>query len=134
AGALTASRELVDSYGLWVDDRERVGGLVRVALPDGSEAFAKTCSTCHARTDELGHLVRGATNAHFDLGGAMYRHAVVNGGSQPARVSALLEWGPGQVDVTGDGVANPTAITDLRPIRYQNRLNWAGTLHNSLPA
>src|SRR5690606_16796177 len=34
AGALTASRELVDSYGLWVDDRERVGGLVRVALPD----------------------------------------------------------------------------------------------------
>jgi mono/diheme cytochrome c family protein len=32
--------------------------------------------------------------------------------------------------VTADGIDNPVAITDLRPVRYQQNLHHAATLHN----
>lgn len=133
-GSMTDSAELAERYGLWRDARGHLGGLVRVALPDGTEAFAKTCATCHARpTEPGGPLVLGATNPDFDHG-AIDHLRLSEQGIPPERLTTLLDWGPGQVDVTGDGVHNPTAITDLRPIRHQSRLHWAATLHNSLPA
>lgn len=122
--AAVKSEENAADVGLWVDRRERLGGLVRVQLGD-REAFAVTCATCHGSTDSAGELVHGRTNSNYDV----QRLARLHGGAGGASA-----WGPGRVDVTGDGVDNPAAITDLRPVRYQSRLHWAATLENSLEA
>jgi mono/diheme cytochrome c family protein len=120
--AAVESADRADELGLWTDSRGRLGGLVRVRLPDGRESFATTCATCHASPDASGELVYGRTNARLDRDKIGRVHA---GGA------ATSAWGAGQVDVTPDDVDNPTAITDLRAIRYQSRLHWAATLHNS---
>lgn len=117
--AAFASESAAREAGLW-QDGERVGGFVRARLDDGSEMFAATCASCHASTVD-GELVDGRTNPDVDR----------------SRISRMFhgipgtDWGPGRVDVTDDGVRNPTAVTDLRAIRHQNRLHWAATLHNS---
>lgn len=77
---------------------------------------AYTCATCHASV--VGdQLVVGRNNPELDA-------AVIAGDGSfgPA-------WPLGTVDVTADGVENPVAITDLRPIRYQKRMHHAATLH-----
>lgn len=132
-GATTESREALERYGLWIDDRGRVGGLVRVRVADGTERFAVTCATCHARTDERGRLVHGATNAAFDWGAIAYDDALARG-ADPEDVHHLAQWGPGQVDVTPDGVTNAAAITDLRAVAHHDYLHWAGTIDNDLIA
>lgn len=86
------------------------------ALVEAEGVTYKTCATCHARDDD-GTRVYGAANVDLDLGGAL-------GAS----------WGLGHVDPTPDGMHNPTGITDLRPIRYQNHLNVAASIQNSLVA
>lgn len=114
------SNETADDLGLWRTDDGRLGGFVRARLPDGRETFASTCASCHASVVD-GALIDGRTNSAIDRGAMIRRF---HGGSGS-------EWGPGRVDVTPDGETNPTAITDLRPIRHQNRLHWAATLYNS---
>jgi hypothetical protein len=107
-------------YGLYEHDGQ-VGGLVRAKLADGSEHLALTCATCHAKP-EGARLVLGKANddLRIDLLEA------------DASGTAPEPWGPGRVDVTADGVQNPTAITDLRPVRFQVNLHRAGTLKNGL--
>ena len=114
-----ADDESVEEFGLWRHDG-RVGGLVRAQIPNGGETFGATCSTCHASTLD-GALVDGRANANIDHSALLRR----------ARGLPGSDWGPGVVDVTPDGVDNPVAISDLRPIRHQQRLHWAATLHNS---
>ena len=119
----------LEQSGLWVDEREHVGGLVRVRVADGTERFAVTCATCHARSDG-GALVHGAASPTFDWGVVAHR-AAVEAGRPPEAIEDLLGWGPGRIDVTPDGAQNPAAIADLRATRHQPYLHWAGTLHNS---
>jgi mono/diheme cytochrome c family protein len=132
-GATTDARDTVDRFGLWVDGRGRVGGLVRVHLADGSERFAVTCATCHARPDASGALVHGVANERFDWGAILYRDQLELG-RDPEEAAAYAEWGPGQVDVTPDDTNNPAGIPDLRAVRHQPYLHWAGTLVNDLVA
>lgn len=131
-GEASSDRERLERYGLWVDDRGHVGGLVRVRVP-GGERFAVTCATCHSRTDDDGRLVRGATNAAFDWGRITY-DAYVERGQDPSGFAHLAEWGAGQVDVTPDGVHNAAAMTDLRATSRHRYLHWAGTLENDVIA
>ncbi len=123
---LSAAPEFSDApdhgYGTWTDDRGRWGGLVQAQASDRTY-LAKTCATCHARTDADGRLVYGASNAALDLGRARAEQGIAG--------QLSLEWGPGHVDPTADGLNNPTGITDLRPIRYQNHLNVAASIKNS---
>jgi mono/diheme cytochrome c family protein len=114
------SDEDAEELGLWKTDDGRLGGFVRARLPDGSETFAATCASCHASVVD-GRLVDGRTNPNIDRGGMIRRF---HGGRGS-------EWGPGQADVTADGMRNPTAITDLRPVSRQRHLHWAATLKNS---
>ncbi len=100
--------------GLRIDDDGVVQGVVWVQLPNGPQP-ALTCAACHA-----GGKGVGRANAAFDLG------AVIGGGC-----GTPSAWGPGRVDVTADGVDNPTAIPDLRPVRHQLYLHRAGTVKNS---
>lgn len=115
---LTDQPELLQQLGLWRDARGHSGGLVVVRYADGSEQPALTCASCHARVDDRGQLVIGAAS-DFDWG-----LLVLDPEHSP--------WGPGQVDVTADGVDNPASIPDLRAVRHQTRLHWSGNLHNGL--
>jgi mono/diheme cytochrome c family protein len=117
---------LVERYGLWVDDRGRVGGLVRVGLPDGREATAVTCATCHAVPGPDRVLEHGRSNAAFDRGGLTARF-----GTGP-RAHEAGGWSRGAVDVTADGIINAAAITDLRAISRQSHLHHTATLRNGL--
>ncbi len=107
-------------YGLFDGDGQ-LGGFVYVKLPDGTTSAAVTCSTCHSTTDG-GRWIAGRANAAFRLD-RMTADAVGGGPDL---------WGPGRLDVTGDGVDNPTAITDLRPVRFQLYLQRAATVRNDL--
>jgi len=123
--------ESVERYGLSVDDRGRVGGLVRVRTPSGGERFAVTCATCHARAVD-GELVHGmASRADW---GALAHRAGLRAGQDPERLAPYLAWGPGRVDVTSDGVNNPVAMSDLRPLARQPYLHWAANVRNDLVA
>lgn len=114
-------------YGLWVDDRGRVAGLVMASTADGREHPAWTCSSCHARPGESGALIYGAPASLLNRGAMAPRGA---DGSRPVSWS----WGPGVLDVTADGVDDPTAILDLRATAHQSHLHWEATLRNGLPA
>lgn len=121
------SADNLDRVGLWRDDRDRIGGLVAQTLEDGTEMVAWTCSTCHASVREpQGQLVHGRANAMIDTG-ELYRL----GGYDDSIVGA---WRPGQIDSSQDGVDNPTAIPDLRSVRYQSHLHAAASIANDLMA
>ncbi len=121
------SQEHADRFGLWTAPDGRVGGLVRVRISDSAEGFAPTCSTCHASVVD-GALVMGRPNAEFD-----YDAMMLHGLSGP-QTFPPSRWGAGAIDVTPDGVENPAAMADLRAVRHQTRLHWAGTIYNSLEA
>ena len=81
--------------------------------PNGPRIYpALTCATCHA--------YREADGTDWPGRPSTFNYSAIFGG----------DWGPGRVDVTGDGVSNPTAVTDLRPLRLQQYLHKAATLHN----
>lgn len=103
-----------EACGLEVGPDGVIEGIVWVQLPDGPQP-ALTCAACHA-----GGEGAGRSNAKFDL------QAILSG-----RCGSPSRWGPGRVDVTADGVDNPTAIPDLRPVGWQGYLHRAGTLANS---
>lgn len=120
--------------GLWVDAEGRVGGLVAETFEDGSERLAWTCATCHASVRVPGGpVVAGRSNAGLKVS-ELYR--LSDRGSEDRGYGELpaSDWRPGQVDSSRDGVENPTAIPDLRPIRYQSHLHTAATVDNSLMA
>src|SRR5262249_5348856 len=116
-----------ERFGMWTDARGHVAGLVSVTTADGVEHTAWTCSGCHARPDARGNLVYGAPAAALD-----------RGAMSPSRPDGTppesWAWGPGRLDVTADGIENPTAILDLRATSHQSYLHWEATLHNDLPA
>ncbi|MEL6178904.1 MAG: hypothetical protein AAFS10_08115, partial [Myxococcota bacterium] len=114
--------ELAERFGLWRSAELGWGGVVWTQLPDGSWETALTCASCHAAPQD-GVLVWGLNNTRLDLGAWM---AQANGDW----TSPALGWGPGRVDVTGDGADNPVAIPDLRPLRHQTHLHRTGSVRN----
>jgi mono/diheme cytochrome c family protein len=115
APGLEAAAALPDSGGIWSDGGRL--GAVWVSVASGGVSAATTCATCHASKDEHG-LVAGRNNANVDA-------ARIYGTQQSA-----APWLRGTVDVTDDGVDNPVAIADLRPLRMQQNLHHAATLRN----
>jgi mono/diheme cytochrome c family protein len=111
-----------DHAGVW--QHEGRFGAVWVSLPRGLVRAAFTCATCHA--SKVGdRLVPGRNNADLDA------PRVYDNGNVPNVIGlATPSWGRGLVDVTADAIDNPVAITDLRPVRYQQNLHHAATLHN----
>lgn len=105
-----------DSAGMW-NDAGRFGP-VWVSLPMAGVTTALTCATCHASKDARG-FVPGRNNADLDA-------TRIFAGSR-----APWAWPLGTVDVTDDGLGNPVAIADLRPVRLQKNLHHAATLVNS---
>jgi hypothetical protein len=86
-------------------------------------AFA--CAGCHAAPIEAGGpIVVGLNNADLDLSGMILKAGGVDTGFSP--------WGEGRVDVTSDGIENPTAIPDIRATRHVTHLHRAATVRNGL--
>lgn len=127
---LVRQNEDLTWWGMGVDDEGQVGGLVEVQLASGGIALGMTCATCHGDVVD-GVPVDGRAVADFDRG-RLLADAAVGGGAGDGPAQAV--WGAGRVDVTADGVSNPQAIADLRPIRYQRQLNATGGVTNTLPA
>lgn len=127
AGTLALDAVSRTRFGMWNDERGRVAGLVRVTTADGTSHAAWTCSGCHARTDAAGHLVHGAPAVALDRGAMT---PAPPDGTPPVSWG----WGSGRLDVTPDGIDNPTAIPDLRALSHQTHLHWEATLVNGLPA
>ena len=123
-GVALASREAAAHYGLWTDAGLGVGGLVRVALVDGTTALAVTCATCHAAAD-AGSIVMGRPNANLDVGAALLDSGSI---ADAARGAAVAAWGPGRADVTSAGATEPVAFSDLRPVRWLTHLHHDATL------
>jgi mono/diheme cytochrome c family protein len=115
--------------GVW-DDAGRLA-TVWVSLPRGLIRPAFTCATCHA--SKVGdRLVPGRNNADLDAARLYSGGGGVNvlTGDEGGGLAVTPSWGLGRVDVTPDGIDNPVAISDLRPVRYQQNLHHAATLHN----
>jgi mono/diheme cytochrome c family protein len=126
-GALSESTSARAAFGMSTDARGRVAGVVRVVTLDGGRHVAWTCSGCHARLAEGGQLMPGPAAVELDRGGMS--PALPDGTPPPA-----WAWGRGRIDVTADGIDNPTAIPDLRATSHQSHLHCEATLKNSLPA
>jgi Cytochrome c len=126
APPLVLNDEVVAKYGLWVDARRGVGGLVFAEMADGTRRIEFTCSTCHA--DRFGsQLLAGVPNGHVDIG-KMYADAGERTGASPAASAGYRAWGPGRVDVTTADGGVPERMADLRPIRWASHLHYDATL------
>jgi len=112
-------------YGLWVHEGA-VAATVWTAVPTGPPRAALTCATCHASV-LAGELVEGRNNPDLDLERLAFD-------ADQAAVADPTTGRPGRVDVTDDGFDNPTAIADLRAVRWQLNLHRAATLKNGLVA
>lgn len=114
-----------ERYGFWTAPDGALGGLVRVALADGSVGLAYACATCHATVGRDGSVVAGLANASLDLGALGADGNPTLTASQEARLRA---WGRGRVDVTTDDGTEPVATPDLRAVREQAFLQRAGAV------
>ncbi len=112
-----------DPYGLW-RSADSLGAVVREQVTAGPPRLAVTCATCHAMPGADGRIVAGRPNARLDLGGML--------AAEFPSTAARPVWGPGRVDLSDDGVDNPVAISDLRPVRSERYLHHDATVRNGL--
>jgi cytochrome c5 len=120
------SRRAAAQYGLWVDEKQGVGGLVRARMADGTGMLSLTCATCHEAVGADGALAAGLPNAALQLGAAILDAEGLAGA--PPSVSAIASWGPGRVDVTTTAGTEPARIADLRPVRFLTYLQQDATV------
>ncbi len=112
-------------YGFWTGPDGALGGLVRVALSDGTVGLACSCATCHSAAGPGASLAVGVANGALDLGAL---GADSNPTIPPSEEGRLRRWGPGRVDVTTDEGREPVAIPDLRVVREQSYLQRSGAV------
>lgn len=126
---MLAAMTSADHAGVW--DHEGRFATVWASLPNGLVRPAFTCATCHA--SKVGdRLIAGRNDADLDAA-RLYGNGGVDvlTGQTNGDLRFTPTWGRGRVDVTPDGIDNPVAISDLRPVRYQQNLHHAATLHNA---
>lgn len=106
--ALVRTRADAERMGLYIEDDGRVRGLIEAETASGWVP-ALTCSGCHGRFD-----------------GSAFRLAIPN----ERLAIGSPSWPLGTMDVTDDGIENPTRPSDLRPIARQARLHHTGNVVN----
>lgn len=127
-----------DSYVTWLAGRpdlwDAVGlpveggvarGIVKYRALDGSVQVGISCALCHG-ADET----PGKGDRRLDLGRARQLFNAAHG----VRSGLALDWGPGRVDVSEDGVDAPLAIPDLWSLRHADWLNHSGIIQVHGPA
>jgi hypothetical protein len=106
-----ASQDGRSGSGLARSADRRIGALVLVRYPEGSEHYALTCAGCLAWVQPDGTR-RDRAAAALDLASLL----AAGSGKVP-------DWGPGRLDVTADDRDDPVAIPDLRATRHQRLLH-----------
>lgn len=102
----------------WGGDGYGLHHVVTATVPRG-DLPALTCASCHARDG-----VAGPSNYGLDYGRLL--------DDWHRTQTAAGAWGPGRIDVTADGIDNPTAIGDLRPVALQTHLHRTASVRNGL--
>lgn len=97
--------------GLRVDADGVVQGAVEAETESGW-VVALTCAGCHSALRD-GARIAGLSNELIDI-----------------TAIGIGNWPRGTMDVTRDGVDNPTRPADLRPLVFQNRMHHTGNLAN----
>ncbi|HZE89291.1 MAG TPA: hypothetical protein VE404_07080 [Verrucomicrobiae bacterium] len=122
AGAATAE-DLRAKFGVLIEPRGHLIGLVGMPSPDGRVDYGWSCALCHAAIAPDGTVVTGAPNHAYDNG--RFRHrGLVEHNPHPAFVTAgyvdrdvpvehLVTQGPGRMDRNSDRVENPVKIPPL---------------------
>lgn len=136
---LVAGFELVErtpalaaGYGLWrgaaptdgAGAPPRLGGLLRVEV-SGGIALALSCAACHAA--EAGGRIEPGRPGRLDIG------ALAQDQAPPGVTLPAAAWGPGRLDVSPDGVDNPSTIPDLRVVALQRHLHHGAALRQEGP-
>lgn len=121
---LASRPDLWEEVGLPVEG-DRVRGLVKYRARDGAVQVGIACALCHGADQTPGKADR-----RLDLGRARQLFNAAYGIDSPLE----LDWGPGRVDVSEDGVDAPFAIPDLWTLRDATWLNHAGVLQIHGPA
>lgn len=122
---VVARPELWEQVGLQTDADGNLRGVVRFRDARGNVRMGATCAMCHGDNG-----VAGASMKQLDLGlgRALFSEAV---GKEAPEYRA---WGPGNVDVTDDGVVDALAIPNLYGVDSQSHLNRSGAVKIASPA
>jgi hypothetical protein len=127
---VSSAQDLSSRFGILVEPRGHLMGIVGMPDPDGRLDYGWSCAMCHASLDAQGRVVAGAPNHLYDSGRIRHRGLVENdphpGYAVPGYVDRdiplerLTSMGPGRMDRNSDRVENPVKIPSLWGLR-ENR-------------
>jgi hypothetical protein len=145
---LSSAEEVRARYGILIDPRDGLVGLVGRPAPGGRIDYGWSCALCHAGAGPGGEIVSGAPNHRYDLGAFHHRALVAHRPRSPLTqglldrdtpVEDLAGLGPGRLDMNGDRARNPVKIPSLWGLR-ETRTGmfangsvgniWMGIAHN----
>ena len=119
----TSAQDLSARFGILIEPRGHLVGIVGMPDPDGRLDYGWSCAMCHAGLDRDGKVVSGAPNHLYDSGRIRHRGLAENdphpGYAGPGYVDRdvpverLGSMGPGRMDRNGDRVENPVKIPSL---------------------
>ena len=122
---VVANPQVWEGAGLTRREDGSLRGFVRYLDPRGRARVGITCGLCHGEGGDPG---RADLNVDLGRARALYMQAR---GLDTAPFDA---WGPGRVDVTDDGVTDPTKIPNLWGASEQSHFNASGVVKVVSPA
>jgi mono/diheme cytochrome c family protein len=117
--------QLWDELGMRTNDEGNLRGVVRFRDARGDVRIGATCAMCHSGGGVAGKATR---DLDLGLGRALFNEQF---GRESPEYAA---WGPGNVDVTDDGVTDALAIPNLFGVDKQSHLNRSGAVAIASPA
>lgn len=119
----TSAEDLRARFGILIEPRGHLMGIVGMPSPDGRLDYGWSCAMCHAAVGPDGGVIPGAPNHSYDSGRIRHRGLVEND-PHPAYagpgyvdrdvpVESLATLGPGRMDRNGDRIDNPVKIPSL---------------------
>lgn len=122
---LVRKPELWSTYGLSVDERGELRGIVRYQDARGRLKVGMTCALCHAADG-----MEGRAHEALELGPARAAFRRSQGWDE----GVFAGWGAGQVDVTDDDVLDPMSIPNLWGMKHQRYFNGSAVVKIVTPA
>jgi len=119
----SSAEDLRARFGILMEPRGHLMGIVGMPSPDGRIDYGVSCALCHVAIAPDGGVVPGAPNHLYDSGKIRHR-ALVENDPHPAYVGPgyvdrdipierLASLGPGRMDRNSDRIENPVRIPPL---------------------
>jgi mono/diheme cytochrome c family protein len=122
---VVANPQVWEEAGLTRREDGSLRGFVRYLDPRGRARVGITCGLCHGEGGDAGRA-----DLDVDLGKARALYMEARG----LDTAPFDAWGPGRVDVTDDGVVDPTKIPNLWGASEQSHFNASGVIKVASPA